>query len=260
MALNKSTGHMYPWVDLMHTHLGGRCPHECIYCYTQKNRFGVPKRYQGVPRLIEEELNINYYKYGKGKSIFIEHMNDLFADGIDTEWIRQILQHCNKYPDNQYVFQTKDPTMALSWFQDTDLFPDNFMIGTTIETNRDMSFETTQDKWSRLSKAPEPEKRCDIKYFAVDKTKLQHADDGKFIRSSKTPKIFVTLEPLCDFDVDILVGWLKDIKPTFINIGADSKKCGLPEPSAEKVVEFIAKLREAKISIRKKTNLERLLK
>ena len=79
MPLVKSKGNMYDWVTHMHTHLGGQCPHKCSYCYVQRNRFGVNPKYQGDLRIISQELNVNY---GSDKILFIEHMNDMFANGM----------------------------------------------------------------------------------------------------------------------------------------------------------------------------------
>ena len=50
-----------------------------------------------------------------------------------------------------------------------------------------------------------------------------------------------------------------DVKP-FVNIGADSKRCSLPEPDADKVRVLIRRLQEAGIEIREKRNLDRMLK
>ena len=43
MPLVKSTGNMYSWVDCMHTHLGGECPHKCSYCYANTSYVLVEK-------------------------------------------------------------------------------------------------------------------------------------------------------------------------------------------------------------------------
>jgi len=74
--LRKAQGNMYSWCSHVNTHLSGECPHKCTYCYAQKGVAKLSGRYKGEPRLDESELNINY---GNGKTIFIEHMNDLFA-------------------------------------------------------------------------------------------------------------------------------------------------------------------------------------
>jgi hypothetical protein len=73
-----------------------------------------------------------------------------------------------------------------------------------------------------------------------------------------TARKFVTLEPLLDFDEQILLQWLVDIKPEFVNIGADSKGHGLNEPDAGKVRWLIRDLKENDIEVREKTNLKRI--
>ena len=216
----------------MHTHLGGQCPHKCSYCYVQKNRFGVPERYQGEPRLIEKELNVDY---GSNKIIFIEHMNDLFANSVKPSWIKDILFHCYRYSENQYIFQTKNPEKALAY---TQCFPPKFLIGTTIETDSD-------DVLIGRTLAPTPYERFQAmlawSYYFPKKT-------------------FVTIEPIMAFHVATLSGWIKGIDPLFVNIGADSKYSELDEPDKESIEELIKIIQEADIEIRKKSNLERLLK
>lgn len=230
MSLKKSAGNMYPWVTHTHSHLAGRCPHECAYCYVQamERRFGQG-RYAGPLRLDEDELRVNY---GKGRTIFVEHCNDLFAHEVRSEWIAAIVAHCCRYPDNTYVFQTKNPMRAFaSWL---DGFPASWMLGTTIETTRDTG-----------SGAPEPVARAG----AMSATRILNPD----------AVLFVTIEPIQDFDGPVLLEWLQSIRPTFINIGADSKGHGLVEPSAEKVRELIAGIQELGIELRQKRNLDRLL-
>ena len=100
---------MYDWVTHTHSHLAGKCPHECAYCYVQAMANVYPNmkaKYSGPARLIEEELAVDY---GAGKTIFIEHMNDLFAEAVTDEMIGRIICHCNGYPENKYVFQIKNP-------------------------------------------------------------------------------------------------------------------------------------------------------
>lgn len=212
-----SRNNMYTCISDKHTHLGGKCPHECVYCYVDHIRGGRPPKYQGSLRLIERELE---KRYGTGKMIFMEHCNDLFAGEVPSEWISQILAHCRQYPDNTYVFQTKNPER----YHSIKGFPPSCVFGTTIETNRDMK---------DVSKAPAPEQRKDA-----------------MVRL--TGSKFVTIEPILDFDVDILSSWIAEIRPDFVNIGADSKGHHLPEPTPEKVDELIAALNMHGIEIRRK--------
>jgi len=187
-------------------------------------RFGRHPRYQGPIRLVEKELSVNY---GKGKTIFIEHCNDLFAQDIPADFINKILDHCLQYPENTYVFQSKNPAR----FQFIAEFsPIDAVFGTTIETNRMIS---------GISKAPYPEDRM----LAMERSMCRK---------------FLTLEPILDFDVDILASWIDRIRPEFLNLGADSKGHNLPEPTVEKVMALVDKLAEYGIELREKWNLSRL--
>jgi DNA repair photolyase len=229
--LKKSSGNMYPWVTHTHSHLGGECPHHCSYCYVDNPRFGRAKRYVGEVRIIPEELEVNY---GSDRTIFIEHTGDLFASAIPATFIMAVLQHCCRYPDNIYVFQTKNPKVYIEFL---GYFPAHCMFGTTIETNRHIR---------KISDAPDPE----LRYKAM--TMLNQLLIGV------VNKVFVTLEPILDFDVGILGSWIVDIRPDFVNIGADSKGHNLREPSKEKILALIQYLSEHGIEVRQKRNLDRL--
>jgi len=68
------------------------------------------------------------------------------------------------------------------------------------------------------------------------------------------------VEETLDFDVYILSKWIAGTSPDFVNIGADSKGHGLPEPPMWKVEALIKNLKESGIEIREKHNLERLMR
>jgi protein gp37 len=189
--------------------------------------------------MIEGEFGVKYdektLSRGGGKYpgvIFIDHLTDLWAEGVPGRWICRVLDHCATWPCNEYVFQTKNPGRYLGFL--TDL-PERAMLGCTIETNRDIP-ET-------ISKAPQPSERA------------AYMEELNGIRP-----LFVTVEPILDFDVPVLGQWLTEIDPDFVNIGADSKGHGLPEPSAEKIGALIDVLNAEGIEIREKHNLGRILK
>ena len=69
---------------------------------------------------------------------------------------------------------------------------------------------------------------------------------------------FVTIEPVLDFDVDILAKWIGEINPEFLNLGADSKNHNLPEPTVEKIFALVDELKKYGIELREKHNLKRL--
>ena len=92
MPLTKAAGNMYNWITHTHAHLRGACPHHCHYCYVQSiEKHWRSGHHAGPIRLKESELAVNY---GHGKTIFIEHTTDLFADAVPDDTIRRILNHC----------------------------------------------------------------------------------------------------------------------------------------------------------------------
>jgi hypothetical protein len=70
--------------------------------------------------------------------------------------------------------------------------------------------------------------------------------------------LYITIEPIMDFDIDEMVEYIQQCDPKQVNIGADSMKSNLPEPSKEKVVKLIAELKKFTI-VHEKSNLRRIL-
>jgi len=219
VTLNKQKGNMYGFVTHTWNAVKGKCPHDCSYCYMKV----FP---QGKLHFDEKELKTNL---GEGNFIFVGSSCDMWAKKIPLEWIVEILEHCRKHPKNTYLFQTKNPERFIP-YQNKNLFPDKSIFGTTIESNHTKG----------LSKAPSVNYRA----FCMKKVKGRK---------------FVTIEPICDFDLKPFVKMIKSIKPNFVNIGADSKGHGLNEPSWDKVQELIKEL-EKFTEVRIKDNLNRLKK
>jgi len=228
MPLKKSTGNMYDWCGFTHSHLGGQCPHLCSYCYVTSVRFGRPARYQGPLRLLEEEFKV---KYGEGRTIFLEHCNDLFAEAVDSSFIDRVLAHARAWPKNTYVFQSKNPARFMGWLKEIPL---GSILGTTIESNR----------WhSAMGSSPSP---------AVRHNAMVDLRGHGF-------RTFLTIEPVMAFDAEVLAQWVADIGPNFLNIGADSKGHGLVEPNGADVRALVAELAKRGVEVREKHNLGRLL-
>ena len=227
----KSGSNMYQdWITDTLSIIQGSCPHECQYCYVQKGFYTKNSPfYKGSPRLVNKDLEISW---GEGKTIFVCHMSDMFADGIPSSFINAILEKCAKHPKNVYVFQSKNPKRILDFI---DKIPKSSMIGTTIETDR-------MDILEKISKAPNPMDRA----IAMER-----------IRNIGY-KTFITIEPIMKFNVSGLVELLAIAKPIWVNIGADSKNCGLTEPSWDDVQGLVQGIRDLGIEIKEKSNLERL--
>lgn len=226
MGLNKSKGNMYSFVTHTWNTIKGKCPHNCSYCYMK--RWGEQK----PVRLDGKELKTNL---GEGNFIFVGSSCDMFAFGICSQWISKTLCVMDKYPDNKYLFQTKNPeTMRFLSSRggvDRNRCWDNVTACTTIETNRhykQMGYtRTTRDRAWAMSQISLPK--------------------------------FVTVEPVMDFDPKEMVELLKLTGATQINIGCDSGGNNLPEPSKEKVENLIYEVGKF-TKIHNKRNLGRLLK
>lgn len=229
MPIKQSAGNMYPWVTHTKSFMAGKCGHGCSFCYVQSmaKRFKT-ERYIGPIRLVEDEFK---EPLGRGRTIFIDHMNDLWAADVPIASIKRVLDRCWEFPENTYMFQTKNPRRFLYHLDD---IPPGSILGTTIETN--LWIERV------MQNAPAPRERFDAMKC------VPHC----FIR-------FITIEPILQFIPSTLARWIIELRPDFINIGADSKGHGLPEPSAEDIRAFLALINAAGIEIRQKSNLARLL-
>lgn len=242
MPLNIAKGQMYGFITHTWSAVKGICPHQCSYCYMRDK---WPQ--MQAPRLVESELktkHISYEKsiikdigdlFGGGKetdvikplSIFVSSGIDLFAPTINCDWIAETIRHIIKFPSNTYLLQSKNPARFADF-----RYPDNTILCTTIETNRYYA--------EIMGTCPNPFERMACFYG------LEH------------DKKMVTIEPVIDFDINIMLDWMIKLQPEQINIGADSGNNHLPEPSKEKLVEFIRLLKINNLKVFLKPNLNRL--
>ncbi len=221
MPLNKQkpTSDMYKFINYTYTPIRGRCPYLCSYCYAKNFS-------QKSLHLDPKDLTLDLYK---DNVIFVCSTVDMFHPSIPDEWIEEVLKYCNEFPDNKYLLQTKNPHR---YWHFTHLITDKYALCTTIETNRDTS---------DISIAPLTCRRA-----------VQMA-----VLSNHGYNVSITIEPVIEFDLDIMIEWMKEINPLWISIGADSKGYNLDEPSWDKVEALITELKKfTRVVI--KNNLRRL--
>lgn len=229
MPLNKSKGNMYDFVTHTWNPVKGVCYHNCSYCYMTaiRKRFNQEEK---NPYLDESELKTNL---GSGNFIFVGSSNDLFCESYPDKWIIKTLDHCEKFHDNKYLFQTKNPKRLMDFVDDYYLF-DKSVVCTTIESNYHLSpmgnSPTIRDRVASM---------IELNNCGVD--------------------TYVTIEPVMIFDLRELVKDIRRINPVQVNIGADSGRNNLPEPSAAKVRKLISRLEEF-TTVKQKSNLKRILK
>ena len=256
MGLRKAKGNTYPDLDWLWSPLVGGCQHRCSYCYAAKmlHRFnnvslsGVDIDNMPSPKDLIDDIwkekphwdsyynkNGRFPKLPEGK-IFVCDTTDLVANNISDTWVENIIEHCLYYADtSSFVFQTKNPQRLYMFDYLFKQFPnDSLTFGITLETNRDTS---------QISQAPSPYDRMIAFRDFIAKTQYES---------------FVTIEPIMEFDLDEFAGWFQQFTPDLVWIGADSKKCNLPEPTAKEVKWLIRELKNITV-VRIKNNLDRLL-
>lgn len=234
MPLNKTKGNMYEFITHTWNPIKGSCSHDCSYCYMK----GMHKRFKmdTTLRLDEKELKTNL---GSGNFIFIGSSTDVFAKDVPVEWPNRVIDLCMQYPENEYLFQTKDPE-NLSHFvfgcdnKEKEFFKKSVTLVTTVET--DMYYHDI------MKNCTSPDSRLEDLSDIQDKFKSTQ----------------ITIEPVIDFSDDFINSILYYIIPDQINIGADSGNNNLPEPPKEKVIALISEL-EKFTKVVQKPNLKRIL-
>jgi len=196
--------------------LGGRCLHECKYCSThslRKRYVACERKYGGEYRLWESELKKGL---GVNNEVFVCGQNDLFEAGVPSLMIEAILRrNSERSQSNRYMIQSKNPMRMLGF---VGSFPQNSFLGTTIETDNGLLAQKHSDAPPIFNRVA-----------------------GLSAMSDFFP-VYVTIEPIMDFDVNEMVSIILMIMPKKVYIGADSKGNNLPEPCEEKVVALVKQL------------------
>lgn len=196
------------------------CKHNCTYCgssfQAQLKRFAkknCQKCYEFKPHEHPVRLTQSLPKTKFMQFIFTCASGDVAF--CPTPYLQQIVDRISNEPDKTFLLQSKNPKTF-----NQIVFPDNVILGTTIETNRDALYKG-------IATAPLPSQRY------------------KDFKSVKHPLKMVTIEPVIDFDLDVVLKWIKDITPSMIWLEYDSKRNNLPEPELGKVKELYWELGKA---------------
>jgi DNA repair photolyase len=175
--MTKAKGNMYQFITHTHNPIKGICPHACTYCYMNS----INKRFNKTPKPIYLDLKELKKNLGSGNFIFVGSSCDIWAESISDKWIIAVLKQLENYPNNKYLFQSKNPMRFIEF---DDYLPDNCHVGTTIETNR---------KYPCMGETPSTDDRS----IAID----------RYVNN------FITIEPILDFDIDPYLGDAKKRQP-----------------------------------------------
>lgn len=203
--------------------LSGECSHQCSYCWAraliEKKKFD---RFHGEPCLNLKQLR---RRFREGQFIFTQDMTDLFASNVEDDLIKTILYRI-RYSGATFLLLTKNPKCYLDLLH---WLPDNVILGCTIESNLVHPL---------LSKAPTQFER------------LYHM--STLARDTKR-RLFISIEPILDFDESRFETEIYCIKPWGVAIGYDNYKHSLQEPTLGKTLKLIQELRASGIQVYEKT-------
>ncbi len=205
------------------------CRFGCTYCVpsfqlqAKRQMHICNKCYRYVPHSHEERLN----DIPSASIIFVCGDGDIsFCPPSFTRKIINAVKQHKPIKEKTFYFQSKRPAY---FEQFLPLFPENVILLTTLETNRDAGYKA-------VSKAPPPT----IRY--------------KQFKALKYPRKVVTIEPVMDFDEDVFPQWIVDLEPEYVWLGLNSRPSSvqLPEPSPQKLGKLVKVLLGAGIKIRGK--------
>jgi protein gp37 len=200
------------------------CVHDCLYCWARRQAKRQKHRCKNCYKFVPH-VHLNR-PVPHGRRIFVCSMGDAWCSGFSDKIISQILKLLELYPERTFLNCTKNPSRYQGFI---DIIPKNCLLGTSIETNRDNIIRN-------LSKAPLPSKRFEA------------------MAMLDYPHKFLSVEPIMDFDLPILLGWIKDIKPELCEIGYNNYPTfKLTEPPLSKTQELITAIRSLGCTVLEKT-------
>lgn len=152
------------WCDSTWNPVTG-CYHGCEYCYAKSIacRFGDFMRIDGYDIKTVDDIadgkicvevayktinpypekftptfhryRLNEYRNKKGRNIFVCSMADLFGDWVPDGWIEEVFEACEKSPQHNYLFLTKN---AKRYAEYSVPMLENMWYGTSITREEEM--------------------------------------------------------------------------------------------------------------------------
>lgn len=112
---------------------------------------------------------------GLPRHIFLDDMGDTFTESLPVDWIRPHIKAMEKSP-HVWMFLTKRPRRMLAFFESLGYVPRNFMLGTTVTTQR-----TADIRLKYLSAIGDIDKS--VRLWISAEPLLEEVDLGKWLRN-----------------------------------------------------------------------------
>lgn len=100
----------------------------------------APYPYDFIPTF--HRYRLNDYIGKKGRNIFVCSMADLFGRWVPDEWIKEVFAACEKAPQHNYLFLTKNPNgipKSSNIYNGVfETHSDNYWFGTSINCQKDL--------------------------------------------------------------------------------------------------------------------------
>lgn len=113
------------------------------YCYAarmavrQQGRNGYPKGEPFRPTFHPDKLQAIRNLRGQGKRVFLNSMSDWFCEGVEPDWIAQIMAVVWEKPEHQFLVLTKRPERILEMIHCITL-PENLWWGVSVTKQQDL--------------------------------------------------------------------------------------------------------------------------
>lgn len=105
---------------------------------SDKDKIKAPYPYGFKPTF--HRYRLNDYIGKKGRNIFVCSMADLFGKWVPDEWIEEVFEACEKAPQHNYLFLTKNPARyeeyGVKAFSASGIF--NLWYGMSVTTEKEL--------------------------------------------------------------------------------------------------------------------------
>lgn len=213
---------MFEFITDTYNPIGGKCPYSCSYCWASGliKRFGYEK-YKGKPVVYDDMIA---KRFKPNSYVFVGSMRDIFADIVPDRMLLELYEMILENEDSMFLLMTKNPKRYVELLK-YGIPAENIVFGVTIESNRN---------YPELSNAPLQKERM---FWTEILSNLCRG------YTNMNNQIFVSIEPILDFDIEPLVYFIKNSRIYSVAIGYDNYNNNLPEPDIEKTRELINRLK-----------------